>query len=380
VFCQGYIDSQQWNEAMAACDKALQLTPNSKGALYSRANALWKLERREEALEGFKKILAIDPIHQNALLASALVTSELNQKDEALKYFKEYLALDPGNTQVRLQIALDAAKAGNNEAALAIVEEGMKGDTSDAQLIEYAGAFAMNAANGQLAGGGDPSPEAIALMNKALGYYEKVFQAKGAQTDPTIVRNMLLAYRTLDRTDEALAFGARAVAATPNDAGLWSAYADALGKAGKTTEALAALDKAVAADPEYAVNARRGLWLLSAGKLAEAKAALSRAVEKGELDPAQVDQVAKQIAATGFNDRDKKGQHQQAIEFYEAARDLAKTPETKGMISFFHGYAIYQIAADRAKTQTVDAAKATLPMFERVVDFMQAAVPFTSSA
>lgn len=384
-YCNDYLESSNWQQALDNCERALEINDQAKGALYGKGQALWKLERREEAMAAFEQLLAIEQgLHQEALLSAALVAAELGDNEKSTQYLHDYLELDPGNTQVRLQIATDAANAGNPEGGLEIIEAGLTGENAnDVTLREYAGHMAINAANNLLdnaAANGGNETEANALLTKALDYYEPVFAERPDSVSPTMIRNMLQAYRRLEQNDLAVQFGEKAIAAHPDDAGLHSAYADALNDIGRTADALAMLERVTQIDPSYNVNARKGLWLLETGDLAGAQAAFQAAIESGDLDANQLDALAQQIAKTGYDDKSSVGQFQAAKQYYDVARELAQTPKARGMIAFFEGYDIFKQAEARAQNQDLETAQATLPMFNQVLALMEEAAPFGATS
>lgn len=55
---------QMLESALAACDRALRIDPNSPDALFNRAVALQGLERAEEAIAAYDRYLAVDPSSQ----------------------------------------------------------------------------------------------------------------------------------------------------------------------------------------------------------------------------------------------------------------------------------------------------------------------------
>ena len=374
TYCNDYLQSSQWENALENCEKAIALNEKSDAAWYGKGSALKELGRKEEAVAAFKKVLEINALNQDAILNLAILSTELGQKDEGSKYFHEYLQLNPGSKEVRLKIATDMANAGDPEGALAIIEEGIA--DGDLTMKEYAGHMAMNAANAKLqnAGANGNETEARALMQKALTYYEPVFAEKGSEVEPRVLLNMLTAYRKLEQKEKAVEFGRQATQAHPDDTNLLIAYADALNEAGNRAEAITALDRARTLDPTASVNARKALWSIQSGDLAGARTALRAAQQNNEIDAELLDNLARQIAAAGFNEKSKVGQHQAALEFYAVAEEFAQTPVSKGMIAFFEGYAIYQMAdAAAQKGTTLAIARATLPQFQRVLPLMERA-------
>ncbi len=377
AYCGQYSESNNWDSAIENCNKAIEFNPRSKGALYGLAYAKWKTGDTQAAYAGFQKVLEVDQLHQDAMLALGLVASEMGRKDEGLDWFHKYLELNPGNVAVRLTVATEAAKAGNSEAALAILEEGMNPSEPDLSLFEYAGLFAMNAA----AQRNDPGGMAATrpLLEKALRYLQPVLEAKGKDADPNVSLNILQAHRLMENNAQAVEFGAQAVQTYPDNAQIWSAYADALNGSGRTADAVAALQRVATLDPSMPVNARRAAWLIDAGNLTEAVAAARTAMERNELNDEQVDVIAQKIIAAGF-ELHKKGQYQQAIQQYQVAEPFARQDRTKGMKAFFNAYALYVPAAERANQQTLENARATLPVFRNVLQMMQAARAYCESS
>jgi tetratricopeptide (TPR) repeat protein len=193
--------------------------------------------------------------------------------------------------------------------------------------------------------------------------------------DVALVRNIVQANRLIERNDAAIGFAEKATkeAAFASDAGLWSAFADALNKAGRQDEAFAALDKAQSIDANYAVNARRASWKLDAGDVAGAEPAIRAGVQKGEITAQQADALAQKIAVTAFQKKGQTGQHQAALRDYAVAEEFASSPLGKAYIAFFKGYSVLQIAVEREKPENLATAQATLPMFKEVLALMSAA-------
>ncbi len=377
VYCNDYIQSQQYQQALDNCEKALQIDGNSKAALYGKASVLYHLDRKPEALQTFQRVLDLDPLHQDALKFSGLISTELGNTAEGRKYFNEYLSLNPGDQAVRLTIAQDMAKAGDFEGALGVTEEGMKPGEDNIDLQAYAGGLAINAAEKrkrEYAGASNELPaEARTLYQKALTYFEPVLTAKGDATDPAIVRNMLVAHQSLGNTAEATALGARATQLFPQDATLWQVYAMGLKEQGDLSGALAALDKAKAADPSAPVNKQKMVWLIEAGRIDDAAAPARAVVQNNEM-PA--DEVVNFIAGNGWNQKGKNDQHREAIKYYELAAELAPTAQVRAMPNFFHGFALLKIGIEQQNPSTLESARASLPTFQRAKQLLEGAAGY----
>jgi tetratricopeptide (TPR) repeat protein len=380
AFCTEKLGQQDWEGALAQCEEALALNSKSQAGLYGKGYALMRLDRNEESYQALKAVLELNPVHQDALLSAGAVAAKLNLDAESGSYFNQYLELNPGNAQVRLKVAIDAAQAGNPEGALQILEVGLQGEEGDASLLEMAGTMAAAAAAKKAAqnGEGGLTPEARALYEKALGYLEKVYAAHGAETSVNALVQQLNALTQLGRTQEAVAFGEQAVAAKPQELALWRTYAMALHEAGRSAEAVAALDKVTAIDPNAAgVRALKGQWLVQEGKLEAAVAALREAVDGGDMES---DNAALSIFGYGYGEKFQKQRQEEALPYFDAAARFATKATTKGMIHFFSGFALYGRAAKMQEPSTAASAKASLPVFQRVLEHFNQAGAYTETS
>ncbi|MBI4408625.1 MAG: tetratricopeptide repeat protein [Gemmatimonadetes bacterium] len=377
AFCLEYLGSQQWENALTNCNRSLEINAHSVTALYGKARALMELDSLAQSLALHRQVLELNPVHQDALLTAGIVAIKLNQQEVARGYFHQYLELNPGNVDVRLKVATDMAKAGDPEGALRLVEEGLQQEAGNLTLAEYAGHFALAAAQkleeaartGANGGSAGRSAEAVKLYETALGHYEKVFASKGAEAESAMLNNMLATLGKLERYQQAVELGARVIAAKPGDATLWSAYASALENAGRLEEALAALDSALAKDPKTPqVYSRQGLWLVQAGQLARARAAFQKAVERKEIES---DEAARAVFSAGYNEKFRKGQQEAALEYFMLARELASGAETRAMGSYWSGQVLYQKGLRLQQPGTAASAKDALPIFQRALEFFE---------
>lgn len=357
-----------------------------------------ELDSLEQSLTALQKVLELNPAKTDALLTAGIVATRLGQEEVARGYFRQYLELNPGSVEVRIQVATDVNDAGDPEGALQIVEEGFAQAPDNISLIQYAGHFALQAAQGyesesQGADGEEqPSPRADSLYDVALGYYGRVFDQQGAQAQPSMLSNMISALVKLDRAQEAVELGRRVVAAKPDNANLWSNYATALQRAGQIDEALAALDSVIARQPDRpAVHARRGDWLLEAGRLDAAVAAFEQAITRGE---ATADQVGHNIFVTGYTqkfDMDAatypnefpadymREELDAALDYFALAREIADSEQTDAMASFWSGYILYNRAMRLQEPETVASAQEALPLFQEALQFFQQSGPYAET-
>jgi tetratricopeptide (TPR) repeat protein len=382
VICQEYLDSQQWEEALPQCDRALEISDRAQSPLYGRAYALMQLDRDEESLATFERLLDVAPGHMEATLSAGIVATRLGQSEKAMRHFNTYLEMNPGDVNVRLTVANDVFQAGDPVAALAIVEEGMTGENADnMDMIQYAGHLAVASAQ-QLsigaANNGPQDPETRALYEKAIGYFDRVYAAQGAETEVSTLQQMMAAYVALGQHERAVEFGARVTQSHADDAQLWFNYARALHAAGQVPQAVSALERVGQIDPELrGVSGMRASWMLAEGNIAGARTAFQQAVQRGEVES---DAIARQIAGLGFNNHGRADRHAQAIEYYTVARDFAQGAQARAMVNFFHGYALLKQAEVRSAPMTAAAAREALPMFQRALEMLQGAAEFRDQA
>lgn len=380
TYCDSYLRSSQWVEALDNCDQAIALNPKNAHALYGRGSALSNLERLPEALEAFQRVLELDPLNQDALLAGAIAASKLDQQELATKYLNDYLAVDPGNTSVRLNIATQLAKDGVPAAALKLLEQVPAADTVNVTVRSYAGHFAMSAA-ARAAGANPPkTAEAESYFAKAVHHYAFTVGVLGDTTPQMVLRNLMVAHSNLNHPDEAMVWARRAIAHPEADAQTWSAYADNLRGAGRLQEALAALDRVQQLDPAYSVQARRAFILTDMGRLGDAVSAIRAASAAKELSPQQQDALSAKITKTGFDNFQRAKKYEQAFGYYDSARSVCATENCRAMINFYHGFGLYEHARALQEKGTVASARESLPMFERAKSLLESCGSFTSGS
>jgi tetratricopeptide (TPR) repeat protein len=376
IFCRDYMESEQWDQAITNCERALAINPASLTARYMLAYIRYETGEQEAAIETLEQVLEVDPIHQDALKLAGIVATQLGNRDRARRYFDRYMELNPGDVGVRLQIATDIANAGDPEAALRFAQEGLEVEPDNMNLLTYIGHFATNAAvqaEGQLARnngvGADPAL-ITSLYETAAEAYERVFNEQGEETDAQILERLVVAQFKLGRMDEAVALGRRATQTMPDNPAVWEAYSRALEEAGQVGEALAAIEQVQRLGRTSAgLTQRTALLQLRQGNSSGAMNALRAAVDSGDVESAD----AFRILFRYVHERFRAGQINDALRILEQAGPLATAENDRLARNFWMGYFVFEQAKQAHEPQTAASARRAKPMFERAIELFQAA-------
>jgi tetratricopeptide (TPR) repeat protein len=381
-YCDDYIRSENWQQALDLCTQATELNPRSVSANYARGSALMNMDRNEEAYAAFQKVLEIEPIHADAMLAAGILASKLGRTEDSNRYFNEYLALNPGDENVRLTIAHRLANEGDPAGALRLVEEPASAADATASLVEYAGHFAMNAGLNMQQGGpmNGSSEQATAMFRKAATFYQRAVQMKGDSIDATVQRNLMLAYKNTGDTQQALQIGQR-ITANSQDAQTWLIYSDVLRDADRGDESIRAMERAQTLDPNLpGIPTRRAVMLLEAGRINEAVQATRQAVSSGQMDAAIAENISQQITQRGVAHVNAR-RFDQAITHFNAAREIGKSERSIGMANFFHGFALVSQADGILRTATTAGpARQAKPLLERAKVLLEGAGGYSDQA
>jgi tetratricopeptide (TPR) repeat protein len=190
----------------------------------------------------------------------------------------------------------------------------------------------------------------------------------------------MLAYTNVGNQAKALEVGAQATTGS-EDAQAWLVYSDILREAGRTEQAIAAMDKAAALDPNLSgIAFRKAVMLFGEGDVDGAVAAVKAGLASNSMQQDQAENLAQQIAVRGYNVT-QEGRSEAAIRFFTSAREIGKSDRTVGMINFFHGYALVKQADALLREATTAApARRAMPILERAKVMLEGAGGYTEQA
>jgi tetratricopeptide (TPR) repeat protein len=376
AICQDYFASQQWENALRNCDESLALNPSAIGTRYLRARILYEMENYEECIAELETVIEANPFHEEALQLAGYVSAVTDDDEMARDYYSRYLDINPGNAAIRMNIAYDLAQAGDPVGAMEFIQVGLDVEPDNVDLHEQYGGFAFRAAaNAQEAAamgeenGGGVVPEAVAYYREAIASYERVFEAKGAETPVSHLQNIIRAHIQLDDLPAAIEMSERTLEAHGQNAELWVLYAEALQRSDRLDDAIAALDRVMEINPDHqTAPLRQGNWLIQAGRLEDAVAMLSAAA--GD-DPERADQAARMIFAEAYQNGNQKEDWAYAALGMSAAKQLPNlTAEMRNQLNFWHGYSVYQMAVAEQVPQTLETARSAMPKFNQAVELL----------
>lgn len=373
-FCADYASSGLWEQALTACERAIELNPATVESRYTRAMVLRNMERQLEALEEFKRVLERDPLNEDAMQNAGYLSALLGREDDARMYYRQYLELNPTNAQVRMRIAYELGQAGDPFGAMQLIEAGLQLDSENVDLLVQHGGFAFSAA-AKLAGEGENiSVEAAELFRKALVSLNKVYSIRGAEMDVSLLRNMLAAHNRLQDFEETVKLGSRVLETHPNEPVIWSFYGDALQKLGRLDDALRALDRVLALDPNYPrAMERKAQWLFEGDRRDDGIAVLREGVQKRLVS---ADDAANRIFVNTYQKAIQPQQWGVAVNLLRQAKSFEISDLLRQQLDFWLGYALFQQARGEQEPMTIQTARSTLPKFQEVMRLMETCVAY----
>lgn len=376
IFCRDYAQSQQWENSLQNCDRALELNPTSITSRYTRANVLRQTDRYEDSLEETQRVLEYDPYHTNALLLGGFLASNISgQEDLARDFYNRYLEQDPTNASVRMNVAYDLAQQGDALGGMLIIEQGVELDPDNIAFYEQLGNFAFAGAErvrreAALDGSDGLTAQVRELYGKAIVAYERVFVDKGEEMLVSQLRNVAAAQLTLGNMTEAASFSERAIASHPEEASLRDIYARALYDSGQISEAVTALSAIEEIDPDWPnLHLRMASWMTEEGRIEDAVPVLESAVANG----ATPDQAANMIFSFAYSNyvQPQEKNYSRFIELVLLAKEFEVGLEARQQYDFWHGYSIFTLAIEAQTAEDVAGANRSLPMFRQALGLFQ---------
>lgn len=116
------VKRHNWNEALAAMDRAIILKPHEANFYLNRAFIRYNLDDYFGAMADYNYTLELEPFNTGALFNRALLRYEVKDLDRAAADFKEVLRLDPSNFHAAYNLGLVELERGRYKDAIARFE------------------------------------------------------------------------------------------------------------------------------------------------------------------------------------------------------------------------------------------------------------------
>lgn len=398
VFCNEYLASEEFEDALRNCNAALEVNPNSTRALYLRGRIYMAQEAYGTAVEDLERVIEAEPSNTDAIQSAAYTHAQLGNNERSLELYMDYLTFNPEAPEIRMQIAYELTNAGAHAEAVEVLEAGVERQPDHVDMLEYLGNIALRAGqeNGEVTD--------AEMIRKAVAAFEKVLDIRGDQIAPTTLTNVINAYMLIEEYDQALAFSDRAItlinnppAATSDTTGematelpeeaqeparskdellaqVYAARANVYSRQDMHAESAAELERALELDPEVPSGYQRlGLAKLRSGDEDGAIEAFRTSVEHG----ANPEDIANALFGQGYNDHFQQGRYLDAIRLFDVAAEFAQTPENQRQIHFFMGFGHFQRGTNidnaNADAEACGPARQALAEFQQVLPHLNQA-------
>lgn len=230
-------EMQRYDEAIAACDRAIALEPGHARALSTKGRALLAVGRSEDALVALQDALLRRPDHIEALVYRGLVLNQLDRLDDAL-----------GTFNLALQLAERHPDA-HHGRGIVLYRKDLLGDA----LSEFDRALAIEPRHADAENSRGNAYMELQDYAAALESYNRVLTLR--PDDPDALNNRGNALAQMRRTMEAIDSFDTALRVAPNHADALYNRGVAFADVGMLTQALDSLNASVQARPDDSAEA-----------------------------------------------------------------------------------------------------------------------------
>ncbi|HUQ47436.1 MAG TPA: hypothetical protein VM053_04220 [Gemmatimonadaceae bacterium] len=344
-------------EAAAMARAALAKYPNGTIAAVC-LGAAFESEKKEDSLIAVaERIRAVDPRNITALRWAADYYGSHNNPDKASDALIGLMAADPTNERLREQVIESLVLNRKLNLAYPIVEEALKANPGDPGTLKMAFKVFLRSPEGY--------PRAIAIGPQLI-------LADTSVADTTYFIRLASAAASINPAKSA-EIAAQGVAKFPTNAGLLVVQANALSKNGQNAQALALVNRALAANPKVENGYLQKILILSAMNMSDSVATVLPLAAGAGGDKATLAQIALKLgddtrkSATVSKDRAVLGK---AIGYLKLSDSLDPTPTAKFLVGVT-AFGIAQSATNDAQAgkscPLARLAKANLEMSQENV-------------
>ncbi|MGC1198021.1 MAG: tetratricopeptide repeat protein [Geitlerinemataceae cyanobacterium] len=224
---------EEYEEAIASYDKAVEFKPDLHEAWNNRGVALGNLGRNEEAIASFDKAVEFKPDLHQAWVNRGVALRNLGRYEEAIASWDKAVEFKPDLHQAWVNRGNALDDLGRYEEAVASYDKAVEFKPDYHEAWYNRGYALFN----------------LGRYEEAIASYDKAIETQ--PNDDETWYNRGYALFTLKRTEEALASYHRAIELNPNNANAWYNTACLYAMQQNLDAAITHLQKAIDLDPEY---------------------------------------------------------------------------------------------------------------------------------
>jgi tetratricopeptide (TPR) repeat protein len=277
-------------------------------------------------------VLAVDSTSRPALELLGVAYKQANQIDKGVTAWGRLIRYYPNDAKLVSEVVNEIAASGRPAIAKPIIEQAVEQNPGDPALTRLL--FLIQLASKDWKG--------------ATKTGEDLVRVDTASADTTFFLRLAVAYDSDSQPQKAAETLARGVAKFPNNAALWSTYAQMLRNAGQLQQSLTAIDRAISINPNVEHGwFRRAQVLVELGQLDSAFASAKRGVAAGE-DKSLVGQLMLVEANKKFRaarQSQQRADYQEAVRLLSQADSIAPNPT----ISFLLGASAFSVGDQAAR-------------------------------
>jgi tetratricopeptide (TPR) repeat protein len=313
--CYMLLREGKHNEAAMMARSAISKYPNGTIAMICLANAYQEQKMTDSVLAVAERITTIDPRNIPALRYEAEIYQARNNSDKSIEVLTRLMAADPSNDQLREQVIASLVQSGQAAKAFPIVEEALRSNPGDPKTLNMAWRV-------YLAG---------QSWEKAIATGAELIRTDTAAADTAyfIRTGSAAAQLSPARAAEIVSQG---IAKFPNNASLLIVQANTLSKAGQNAQALAAVNRALAANPRVDGGYAQKALILSGMNMPDSVISTLRTAAAAGGDKTTLAQVALKAGSDAYkagNASKSRPDLQRAVQFLTLSDQLQPSADAK---------------------------------------------------
>ncbi|EKD09320.1 MAG: tetratricopeptide repeat protein [Limnospira sp. PMC 1291.21] len=224
---EALINERQYKQAIAACDRALEINPDLDEAWYQKGNALVRLQQYSQALECYDRALKIQPQRSDAWYNRGNVLVRLKRYSPALEAYNQALKIEPNDYAVWHNRGALLRKFQKYEQALDSYDRAIRLEANHYETWHNRGNVLSQ----------------LKRYQEAISSYDRAIQINPGQFDIWANRGMDLCH--IHQYSEALSCYEQAISLNSKEPELWISQGGVLVKLARHEEAVICYDRAI---------------------------------------------------------------------------------------------------------------------------------------